>query len=113
MIRARGLVKSARRFSLLHVWPNPFQRVEYVLSEAHIADLRGLQQKLYLDGLVGEFDGAGVGLAENAGGEQRNDVAVHTFDVATYPAGGLTDGDRTNTTQRLEELPSLRREDLP
>jgi hypothetical protein len=73
----------------------------------------GMQDEIDVDFVVGEPDLAVVGVVDDAGLEQRLDVAVHGFDVAADPAGDFADREWAGAGQRSQQLQSLGRDRFP
>src|SRR5579859_808340 len=75
--------------------------------------LGGLRQhEIDVDGVIGEFD-AVFGAVEDAGVDERLNIAMHGFHVPTNPARGFTDRHGPLSGHGVQQLPSFSGERLP
>src|SRR6266567_9543569 len=70
----------------------------------------GPQHHVNPNGIEGEDDETITGFLQDAGIEQRMNVAVPRLHVAVHPARHFADPQRSRTDHRANHLPSLRRQ---
>jgi hypothetical protein len=86
-----------------------FRVAEY--SALHLRDaglcifvsLSSLEQKIHMDGVVGEYDLAVICPGQQASVEQCSYVAIHGFDIAPRAPCGFADGHWGGTGQCVQQ----------